>query len=180
LLVNDKQNNPANYAMLVMSEAAAIDPEQASKYLPELSRLANSRAVAEVVQRASEAQTTEMILFEMLQELGTRASGSGAVVTEMLENITGQRMLYQPLSYLLRTGEPDGQDLLGAMNFATMAIQLIAEGKTGRLVAYRQRENYLDVPLDVVQGEPTNVRVSDFYNAASYAVKPGIFWAARV
>ncbi len=180
LLTNDKQTNPSNYAMLVMSEASSIDPQKISKYLPELSRLANSRAVAEAVQKSGEGLTTDLILFEMAQELGSRAGGSGAVVTEMLENITGQRMLFQPLSYLLRTGEPDGQDLLGAMNFATLAIQLIAEGKTGRLVVYRQRENYLDVPLDMVLGEPTNIRVSDFYDAENYAVKPGIFWAARV
>jgi 6-phosphofructokinase 1 len=180
LLVNDKQTNPTNYAMLVMSEASAIDPEMASKYLPELSRLANSRAVAEATQKSGEGQTTDLILFEMLQELGTRASGSGAVVTEILENISGQRMLFQSLSYLIRTGEPDGQDLLGAMNFATLAINLIAGGKTGRLIAYRQRENYLDMPLDVVLGEPTNVRVKEFYDADNYAVKPGIFWAARV
>ncbi|MBI5029805.1 MAG: 6-phosphofructokinase [Chloroflexi bacterium] len=180
LLMNDKQNNPANYAMLVMSEAASIDPENISKYLPELSRLANSRAVAEAVQKSGEGLTTDLLLFEIAQELGSRASGSGAVVTEMLENITRQRMLFQPLSYLLRTGEPDGQDLLGAMNFSTLAIQLIADGKIGRLTAYRQRENYLEIPLDVVLGEPTNVRVSDFYDAENYAVKPGIFWAARV
>jgi ATP-dependent phosphofructokinase / diphosphate-dependent phosphofructokinase len=180
LLVNDKQTNSSNYAMLVMSEASAIDPEKISKFLPELSRLANSRAVAEAVQPGGAGLTTDLILFELAQELGSRVGGSGAVVTEMLENITGQRMLFQPLSYLLRTGEPDGQDLLGAMNFATLAIQLIVEGKAGRLVVYRQRENYLDVPLDTVLGEPTNVRVSDFYDADNYAVKPGIFWAARV
>ena len=75
-----------------------------------------------------------------------RASAARAAVTEILENLTGQRMLFQPLSYLIRTGEPDGQDLLGAMNFATMAVNLLAEGKTGRLVAYRQRENYVDAP----------------------------------
>jgi 6-phosphofructokinase len=180
LLANDKQTNPSNYAILVMSEASAIDPAKISNYLPELSRLANSRAVAEATQKSGEGLTSDLILFELAQQLGSRAGGSGAAVTEMLENITGQRMLFQPLSYLIRTGEPDGQDLLGAMNFATLAINLIAESKTGRLVAYRQRENYLDVSLDVVMGEPTNVRVSDFYDADTYAVKPGIFWAARV
>lgn len=180
LLVNDKQTNPSNYAMLVMSEASAIDPEKISKFLPELSRLANSRAVAEAVQPGGAGLTTDLILFELAQKLGSRVGGSGAVVTEMLENITGRRMVFQALSYLLRTGEPDGQDLLGAMNFATLAIQLIAEGKAGRLVAYRQRENYLDVSLDTVLGEPTNVRVNDFYDAENYAVKPGIFWAARI
>ncbi len=180
LLVNDKQSNPSNYAILVMSEASSIDAANIKQYLPVLSRLANSRAVAEAVQKSGEGLTSDLVLFEMAQELGTRAGGSGVVVTEILENLTGQRMLFQPLSYLIRTGEPDGQDLLGAMNFATLATDLFVAGKTGRLVAYRQRENYLDVPLTDVLGKPTNVRVSDFYDADDYAVKPGIFWAARI
>lgn len=180
LMTHDKQTSPNNYAMLVMSEASSIDPAKVDQYLPELSRLANSRVIAEATQKNGAGLTSDLILFEMAQELGSRAGGSGAVVTEMLENITGQRMLFQPLSYLIRTGEPDGQDLLGAMNFATLAINLFADGKTGRLIAYRQRENYVDLPIDTVLGEPTNIRVGDFYDAENYAVKPGIFWAARV
>jgi 6-phosphofructokinase 1 len=88
--------------------------------------------------------------------------------------------LFQPLSYLIRTGEPDGQDLLGAMNFATLAINLLAEGKSGQLVAYRQRENYVALPLDIVTQAPENVRVMDYYDADEYCVKQGIFWASRV
>ena len=179
-MVNSKQNNPNNYAILVLSEAATISPGQIIQYLPELSRLANSRVIAEAMQKSGEGLTSDLILFEMAQELGSRACGSGAVVTEILENITGQRMLFQPLSYLIRTGEPDGQDLLGALNFATLATKLLAEGKTGRLVAYRQRDNYLDLPMDTVLGPVTNVRINEFYDADDYRVKPGIFWATRM
>jgi 6-phosphofructokinase 1 len=111
---------------------------------------------------------------------GARVSGAGAAVTEILENLTGQRLLFQPLSYLIRTGDPDGQDLLGAMNFAAMAVHLLAEGRTGRLVAYRQRENYVDAPIDVVTQAVGNVNVANYYDAATYCPKPGILWAARV
>lgn len=180
LLCEDQRRNPANYAILVMSEASALDPEKASKYLPELSRLANSRLLAEAVQSGGQGMSPDSIVFELVQDLGSRVGGSGAVVTEMLENITGRRMLFQPLSYLIRTGEPDGQDLLGAMNFAMYAIRLFAQNKTGRLIAYRQGENYVDLPLGVVTEAAGNIKVADFYDAAEYCAKSEIIWAARV
>jgi 6-phosphofructokinase 1 len=180
LVLEDKNRNPANYAILVMSEASALDPDKVSKYLPELSRLANSRLLAEAVQHGEQGLTPDSIIFELVQDLGSRVGGSGAVVTEILENIAKERMLFQPLSYLIRTGEPDGQDLLGAMNFAMLAIRLFMQGKTGRLAAYRQHENYIDVPLDVVTEPVGNGNVADFYDAAEYCVKPEIIWAARV
>jgi len=180
LVLEDKNRNPAKYAIIVMSEASALDPDKVSKYLPELSRLANSRLLAEAVQHGEQGLTPDSIIFELVQDLGSRVGGSGAVVTEILENIAKERMLFQPLSYLIRTGEPDGQDLLGAMNFAMLAIRLFMQGKTGRLAAYRQHENYIDVPLDVVTEPVGNVNVADFYDAAEYCVKPEIIWAARV
>jgi 6-phosphofructokinase 1 len=180
LLLEDKRRNPANYAILVMSEASALDPDKVTKYLPELSRLANSRLLAEAVQHPGQGLTPDSMVFELVQDLGSRVGGSGAVVTEVLENIVQQRMLFQPLSYLIRTGEPDGQDLLGAMNFAMLALRLFVAGKTGRLVAYRQNENYVDLPLEVVTEPVGNLDVADFYDAAEYCAKPEIIWAARV
>jgi len=180
LLCEDQRGNPANYAILVLSEASSIDPEKVSKYLPELSRLANSRLLAEAMQAEGRGLTPDLVMFELVQDLGSRVGGSGAVVTEILENVAKQRMLFQPLSYLIRTGEPDGQDLLGAMNFAMYAIRLFAQGTTGRLVAYRQRENYVDLPLDVVTQPAGNIQVADYYNAAEYCPKPEIIWAGRV
>ena len=180
LLCEDQRGNPANYAILVLSEASSIDPEKVSKYLPELSRLANSRLLAEAMQAEGRGLTPDLVMFELVQDLGSRVGGSGAVVTEILENVAKQRMLFQPLSYLIRTGEPDGQDLLGAMNFAMHAIRLFAQGTTGRLVAYRQRENYVDLPLDVVTQPAGNIQVADYYDAAEYCPKPEIIWAGRV
>jgi ATP-dependent phosphofructokinase / diphosphate-dependent phosphofructokinase len=182
LLSNDKQTNPNNYAILTLSEATSIQAELAHKYLPELSRLANSRTLAEAIAIGERERVEEDILrdLEGKREVGTHVIGAGAVVTEILENLTGQRIVFQPLSYLIRTGEPDGQDLLGAMNFATLAINAFTQGRTGRLIAYRQSENYVDVPLDVVTQPLGNIRLTDFYDVDEYCAKKGILWAARV
>lgn len=181
LLVDDQRMNPSNYAILTMSEASNIEPDKVSKYGPELSRLANSRVLAQALATGGrEAAERDLYQLAADRQVGLGVSGSGPAVTEILENLTGQRLLFQPLSYLIRTGDPDGQDLLGAMNFATMAVNLLAAGKTGRLVAYRQRENYVEAPIDVVTGAAGNINVADYYDAGSYSPKPGILWAARV
>jgi ATP-dependent phosphofructokinase / diphosphate-dependent phosphofructokinase len=182
LLTNDKRTNPNNYAILALSEATSIQPELMANYLPELSRLANSRTLAEAIAVGDRERIENQILSDLdgRREVGARVIGSGAVVTEILENLTGQRVLFQPLSYLIRTGDPDGQDLLGAVNFATRAIALLVEGKTGRLVVYRQRENYVDCPLDAVTQPLGNIRLADFYDAEEYCARVGILWAAGV
>jgi 6-phosphofructokinase len=150
LLLEDQKLHPNNYAILTMSEAARIDPEKASRYARQLSRM------------------------------DTRVSGSGAMVTEILEHLTGQRLIFQPLSLLLRTAVPDGQDLLGAMNFAMMAVNLLAAGKTARLAAYRQQENYIDLPIETVTEPGGNINVAEHYDATTFCPKPGILWASRI
>ncbi len=182
LLLNDRATNPNNYAILTLSEATSIGAEFSPKYLPELSRLANSRTLAEAIAIGERERVEKHILHDLRgrREVGRNIIGSGAVVTEILENLMGQRMMFQPLSYLIRTGDPDGQDLLGAMNFAALAIQAFGEGRTGRLIAYRPRENYIDCPLDVVKQPLSNIRLTDFYDLDGYCAKPGILWAARL
>ena len=171
LLMEDKQLNPNNYAILTMSEAARIAPEKASKYAPELPQWVKPSRLAEVT--AAKAQ-------ELGIEMGKRVSGSGARVTEILEHLTGQRLIFQPLSLLIRTAAPDGQDLLGAMNFATLAVNLLAAGRTGRLAAYRQQENYVDLPIETVTEPGGNINVADYYDATTFCPKPGILWASRI
>ena len=61
-----------------------------------------------------------------------------------------------------------------------MAVQLLAAGKTGRLVAYRRQQNYVDVPIAVVTQPDGNQDVVEFYDAAALQAKRSILWAARV
>ncbi len=180
LLMEDKRSNPASYAILTMSEAVSLDPEKLSRYVPELSRLASSRALAEATQGDGQGLTPDLIVYDLAQDLGARVGSNSAVVTEVLQNLTAQRVLFQSLSYLIRTGLPDGQDLLGALNFARMAVNLVDTGQTGRMVAYRRGDNYVDVPIDTVSEREGNLNIAEFYDAVNYRAKPDILWAARI
>ncbi|MDM8520806.1 6-phosphofructokinase [Anaerolineales bacterium HSG6] len=148
LLLTDKRKNPSNYAVLAMSEGAHIDP---------------TTALEEVLDSSADIVTA-----------GRR--GSGPMVTHVLEGILGQHLLYQPLSYLTRTGETDGWDLVTATNFGINAVDLIEQGTTGRLVAFRTKGGYLDVPLEKVTQPVANM--IDFYDVDRYAPKPSIFTVA--
>jgi 6-phosphofructokinase 1 len=182
LLLRDKAANPSNYAIVVVSEGATLAQDQARAYLPELSRLAHSRTLADAIATGEVESVENRILADVRRadEFGSRVTGMGAVITEILENLTKERMAFQPLSYLIRTGEPDGQDLLGAMNFAVLGMNLYLQKQSSRLAAYRQRENYIDVPLDVVEQPRGNYDIQDYYDAERYRANAGVIWAANI
>jgi 6-phosphofructokinase len=74
---------------------------------------------------------------------------SGMVAARILEKILGEEVFLQPLTYLLRTGSPDGQDLLGAANFALTAARLLSEERYGRMAAFVQNEMWTDVDFEI-------------------------------
>ena len=170
LLADDKRANPANYAILAMSEAVTIGPEVAAQY-------GNVLQPAEPV---GEPRDSESVTLAGERQVGLGAGGSGALVTEALERLLGERMVFQPLNYLLRVGPPDGQDLLGAANFAMLATELVAAGKVGRLVAYQRGINYTDLPLGTVTESGGRMDMVEQYDPAAYRARPGVLWAVRI
>jgi 6-phosphofructokinase len=107
LLMRDKRANPSNYAMLTISEGAAV-------------------LGGEMIQGGPEDAYGH-------KKLG----GIGELTGDLLKERTGQGMITQQLGYLMRSGSPDSLDLMVAINYAVMATDLVIEGVTGRLVALR-------------------------------------------
>ena len=54
-----------------------------------------------------------------------KLGGIGMQTGEVLKKLTGQNIIYQQLSYLMRSGAPDSLDLMVAVNYANMAIDLV-------------------------------------------------------
>jgi 6-phosphofructokinase len=107
LLLEDKQANPSNYAMVTVSEGATL-------------------AGGEMVLSGEEDAYGH-------RKLG----GIGELTSELIKEHTGQDIIYQQLGYLMRSGSPDSLDLMVATNYAVMAADLALEGATGRMVALR-------------------------------------------
>ena len=105
LLVQDREENPSHYAIVVISEGATMSG-------------------GEIVERG-EADAYGH------RKLG----GIGQLTGEELKRITGIDILYQPLGYLMRAGAPDSLDRMVAMSYANLAMDLVLKRDKGMMVA---------------------------------------------
>jgi 6-phosphofructokinase len=99
-----------------------------------------------------------------------KLGGIGAELGELLKRITGERMIFQQLGYLMRSGSPDSLDLMVATNYAIMAADLAIEGSSGRMVALRGG-TYSNVPISVTKEGVKRVDVDELYDVESYRPK---------
>jgi len=137
LLMQDKQANPSRYAMMTISEGAH-----------EIS--------GEIVQTG------------VADPYGhKKLGGIGAVTAKKLEQMTGVKTLCQELAYLMRSGVPDALDIMVAVNYANTALDLLALGKTGRMVAL-QHGRYTDVSAESPTLGVKHVDVRSLYDAENY------------
>jgi 6-phosphofructokinase len=180
MVQRDKAVNPSNYAVVLVNDGAAIVEEKVLKYTPHLSPHSKSQVLKLMTEeKAREARLEEEFTLDEVLETGTSLAGSGMVVAELLGHLTGEEVFLQPLTYLLRTGNPDGQDLLGATNFAIRAARLLREEKFGRMTAYQQRYNLTDVDLQMVTEGVHGVDVDLMYNIEEYKPKVDLIWAVH-
>jgi 6-phosphofructokinase len=108
LLLEDKRNNPSNYAIMTISEGATMIGGKIIEY-------GQADAYGH-------------------KKLG----GIGVVTGEALRRITGENTIYQQVAYLMRSGAPDSIDLMVGFNFANIAMDLIQEGSFNRMVALQE------------------------------------------
>src|SRR3546814_9420962 len=78
--------------------------------------------------------------------------------------------LFRSLAYLMRAGEPDAMDRMVGFAFGGLAIQLLQQGKSGRMVALRDG-NYCHVPAETLLQSQKSVDVSALYDAQNYRAK---------
>ncbi len=108
LLVEDKVQNPSNYAIMTISEGAHLIGGQVIEYGEEDSY--------------------------GHRKLG----GIGAVTQEAIKKLTGVETVYQQVAYLMRSGEPDALDRMVAISFANLATDLALKKEFGTMVALRE------------------------------------------
>jgi len=140
LLMADQAANPSGYAMLTISEGARF-------------------------------RESDMVLAGDEDAYGHRKLGGiGAQTGELLKERTGNPILYQQVTYLMRSGAPDSLDLMVATNYAGMAADLALEGSHGRMVAL-QGGKYTHLPISVTSEGVKRVDVNEFYDVDAYRPK---------
>src|SRR5205814_8113178 len=105
LLAQDKSENPSNYAVVAISEGATV-------------------------------VGGEMMATGAPDAVGNRKLGGiGGMLSDFLETRGRDKVIYQRLAYLMRSGAPDSLDQLVANNFGSLAADLVRRGETGKTVA---------------------------------------------
>jgi 6-phosphofructokinase 1 len=85
-------------------------------------------------------------------EGGTRYGGVGEILATEITRATGAETRVTVLGHVQRGGVPSAQDRIIASAFGVAAVDLLASGASGRMVAW-QRRQVVDVALaDVVKG----------------------------
>jgi ATP-dependent phosphofructokinase / diphosphate-dependent phosphofructokinase len=87
----------------------------------------------------------------------------GYALAEELKRLTGIETVHSDLTYDLRSGDPDALDQMVAITFANVAVDLLADGQTGRMVAIRDGK-YSHAPLPERSLGARQIDVPAMYN----------------
>jgi ATP-dependent phosphofructokinase / diphosphate-dependent phosphofructokinase len=141
LLTEDRSKNPSRYSVVLVSEGAMFEGG-------------------------------EMIFQDMERDAygHMKLGGIGELVSAKLKELSpkynnGRRIntIYQKLSYLVRSGDPDAIDSIVPMAYGNLALDLILDGIHGRLVVLKNGR-YDNMPVDVVTSTSKMVDVKKHYN----------------
>ncbi len=141
LLSEDRNKNPSRYSVVLVSEGAMF-------------------------------KGGEMIFQDLEKDAygHMKLGGIGEIVSAKLRELSpkynnGRRVntIYQKLSYLVRSGDPDAIDSIVPMAYGNLALDLILDGIHGRLVVLKNGR-YDNMPVDVVTSTNKMVDVDKHYN----------------
>lgn len=137
LLVEDHRNNPSRYAFIIAAEGA----------------MWQGGSLAEYGEADAYGHRHKVNVAEALADEIRRRTGIEAVASE--------------LTYDLRSGEADSLDQMVAITFANVAMDLIADGARGRMVAIRNG-HYAHTTLPDPKVGPRSVDVARLYDVERF------------
>jgi 6-phosphofructokinase 1 len=137
LLRDDKQNNPSHYALVVVSEGAIWKDGEVKEY-----------GEADAYGHRKKADIGQALADEVHRRLG-------------------EETMISDLTYDLRSGEPDSLDQLVAITFANIAVELIRDGVSGRMIGV-QKGCYSHVALLDLDSGARKVDIATMYNTQRY------------
>lgn len=137
LLLDDKLSNPSGYSLVIMSEGA-------------------------IWEEGSVPETGEADAFGHKKKVDV-----GRAFAEEIGRRTGEETINSDLTYDLRSGAPDAIDQIVSITFGNIAMDLIAEGISGRMIGV-QKGCYMHVPLPETKLGARKVDLATLYNTERY------------
>jgi len=142
LLTFDRDKNPSKYSVVLVSEGATFTGANEMVF---------------------EDQETDMFGHKKLGGVGDRVARALKEISPNYNNGHRVNVINQRLGYLVRCGDPDAMDSIVPMAFGNLAMDLILQGTSGRLVNIRNGR-YDNVPIEVVTSRKKTVDIKKFYN----------------
>lgn len=142
LMTEDRREHPSNYSVVLVSEGATFT------------------GMDEMVFSDQEA---DMFGHKKLGGIGDRVAQALRDVSPKFNNGRRVNVISQRLGYMVRSGDPDAMDSIVPMAYGNLAMDLILDGVSGRLVNVRNGR-YDNVPIDVVTSRKKVIDVGKFYN----------------
>jgi 6-phosphofructokinase 1 len=162
LLVDDRNNNPSRYSIVLVSEGAMFEGGEMIFHDNERDAYGHAKlgGIGDVVS-------------QKLKELSPKYNGGKTI-----------NVINQKLGYMVRGGDPDFLDSIVPMAYGNLALDLIMKGMHGRIVVLKNGR-YDNVPIDVVTSSKKVVKVSENYNIErlrpifhSFEMKPFLLMAS--
>lgn len=142
LLTFDRNKNPSNYSVVLVSEGATFTGTDEMVF---------------------EDHEVDMFGHKKLGGVGDRVARVLKEISPAHNNGHRVNVINQRLGYLVRCGDPDAMDSIVPMAFGNLAMDLILEGTSGRLVNIRNGR-YDNVPIEVVTSRKKTLDTKKFYN----------------
>jgi 6-phosphofructokinase 1 len=142
LLSYDRTRHPSNYSVVLVSEGAKIKNDDSMSF---------------------EGSDVDQYGHRKLGGIGDRVATRLKELSPKYNNGRRINVVNQRLGYLVRCGDPDALDSIVPMAFGNLALDLVLEGTSGRLVSIRNGV-YDTVSLEVVNSPHKVVDVYKYYN----------------
>jgi 6-phosphofructokinase 1 len=144
LLTYDRNRNPSNYSVVLVSEGAQMKGDGGMSF---------------------EGAETDQYGHRKLGGIGDRVSAALKELSPKYNDGRRVNVVNQRLGYLVRCGDPDALDAIVPMAYGNLALDLVLSGSYGRLVSLRNGV-YDSVPIDVVTGRKKVIDVHKYYDAS--------------
>jgi 6-phosphofructokinase len=141
LLSADRRQNPSKYSVVLVSEGATFSGTSDMVF---------------------EDHETDMFGHKKLGGIGDLVARALREISPKFNDGKRVNVISQRLGYLVRCGDPDAMDSIVPMAFGNLAMDLILDGVSGRLVNIRNGR-YDNVPIGVVTSRKKVLDVGKFY-----------------
>ena len=142
LMVHDRNKNPSNYSVVLVSEGAQIAGDSDMSF---------------------EGDEADMFGHRKLGGIGDRVANGLKQLSPKYNNGRRVNVVSQRLGYLVRCGDPDALDSIAPMAFGNLALDLVTAGISGRLVSVHNGR-YGSVPMESIIGAKKAVDVEKYYD----------------